>query len=402
MPIAATEFSRLHCLVIDDSTAITSYTRALLQDELGVRTVFCANTAEQALEIVRDNFVDVALCDLNMEGIDGFELIRLLKENRFRGHVGIVSSMSVKVIKSTEQLTQLHDLKLLGSISKPVTAAALRKLFDRLNEDKAPDSTQTIHQLKTYELVRGLEQGQFELYYQPKVSASSRDVIGVEALSRFNSPRLGLVMPDQFIPKMEETPLIGELTHYVLKQALADWRDWKQDGEDIRISINVSPKDLVDLHFTEKVADAMKDAGMPGSALTLEIIESELPTDELTTLEVLNRLSIRGIRLSLDDFGAGNTSFERLHNLPFQELKVDKSFVMNAKQNERDRAALESAVVMAKRVGMTVVLEGLESAELYDMGLNIACDDLQGYYVARPMPKSELLDWIRNWRSLAI
>ena len=392
------DFSWLHCLVVDDSQFITEYTRALLLEELQVASVYCARTADEALDIVRHHRVHVALCDLNMEGVDGFELIRMLKDAQFAGHVGIISSMPVKVIKSSEQLTQLHDLNLLGSILKPVSADALRALLSNIqrNPKRQLDDTSP---LRFYEFVRALEQQEFEVYYQPKVGPDRR-LIAVEALVRMHSASRGLVPPVRFIPQMEKTPLINSLSSWVLMTVVNDWASWKESGVDLAVAVNVSPKDLTNLEFPDDVYRELSAVGMPCSRLSIEVTESALDADDLTTLEVLNRLAIRGIQLSMDDFGAGQTSFERLHKLPFQELKIDKAFVLNAKSNERDRAALESALVMARRVGMSVTLEGVESAELYDMAINMNCDALQGFFIAKPMSKGELLEWLEHWHCI--
>lgn len=394
------DFSWMRCLVIDDSHSVSDYLAAILRDSLQLKEVFVANNANDALDIIEHNSgIHVVLCDLNMDQVDGLEMIRLLKEKRFRGYFGIISSMAAKVINSAEQLAKAHDVNLLGSVPKPISEDAIIKLLSSIGDKpkKHNESKQIQVPLKIYELIRGIEKEQFEVFYQPKINVVDRTVYGVEALSRLNHPRLGLVFPDRFIGAMERTSLINELTRYILEKSIGHWKQWQSKGHLINLAVNISPKELSNLDFPEFVLGLLKDNQMPTEYLTLEVTESALDMKHPDSLEVLNRLSMNGIQLSIDDFGTGHSSLERLRIYPFDELKVDKSFMLHAKENDNDRAIVESSVMLAKRLGLRVVFEGVENSELYHMSDHLGGDIIQGFYMSRPIPESELLDWIDGW-----
>lgn len=254
------DFSWMCCLVIDDSRSVSDYLATVLRDSLQVKEVHVAYSANEALEIIdQQDCIHVVLCDLNMDEVDGLEMIRLLKEKRYRGYFGIISSMAAKVINSAEQLAKIHDINLLGSIAKPITEEALCNLLSKVgNKQKRTEST-TQGPLKIYELIRGIEKEQFEVFYQPKINTESRKVIGVEALTRLNHPRLGVVFPDRFIDAMEKTSLIGSLTEYVLKKSLQNWQEWNELGYSLSIAINISPKELSSLDFPDYVCSLLNE-----------------------------------------------------------------------------------------------------------------------------------------------
>lgn len=394
------DFSWMRCLVIDDSHSVSDYLAALLRESLQLKEVFVAYNATEALDIIEENSgIHVVLCDLNMEHVDGLEMIRLLKEKHFRGYFGIISSMAAKVINSAEQLARAHGINLLGSLAKPISEDAIIKLLGSIGNKPHRQSESIEGPLKIYELIRGIEKEQFEVYYQPKIGCLDRSVFGVEALTRLNHPRLGLIFPDRFIDAMERTSLINELTKYVLEKSLEHWSHWQSRGHMLNLAINISPKEMCNLDFPDYVLNLLKEHSVPPEYLTLEITESALDLNEADSLEVLNRLSMHNVRLSIDDFGTGHSSLERLRIYPFDELKVDKSFMLNAKENDNDRAIVESSVMLAKRLGLKVVFEGIETSELYNMSDHLGGDLIQGYYMSRPMPHDQLLQWIDEWVS---
>ncbi|MFC3150571.1 EAL domain-containing protein [Litoribrevibacter euphylliae] len=394
------DFTWMRCLIIDDSHSVSDYLATLLRESLQLKEVFVAYNAIEALNIIESHpDIHVVLCDLNMEKVDGLEMIRLLREKRFRGYFGIISSMAAKVINSAEQLARVHDINLLGSLAKPISEDAIIKLLSSIGEKPKHKSALSEGSLKIYELIRGIEKEQFEVFYQPKINCVNRSVFGIEALTRLNHPRLGLIFPDRFIEAMERTALINELTKYVLEKSLSQWRHWQAKGHLLNIAVNISPKEICNLDFPEYVLNLLKENSVPPEYLTLEITESALELDETDSLEVLNRLSMHGVKLSIDDFGTGHSSLERLRIYPFDELKVDKSFMLHARENDNDRAIVESSVMLAKRLGLKVVFEGIENSELYNMSDHLGGDVIQGYYMSRPMQEDDLIGWIEDWIS---
>lgn len=244
------------------------------------------------------------------------------------------------------------------------------------------------------EMKEAVDQGEFVLHYQPKVSLKTGEVGGVEALLRWYHPLRELIPPDEFIPLAEHTGLIEPITRYVLDEALRQCNEWRKDEMAMPIAVNLSARSLLDENFPEHVERALKRWQVPPSLLQFEITESTLISDPKRALGVLTRLSQMGIGLSVDDFGTGYSSLSHLRRLPLKELKIDKSFVMNMAQDENDLVIVRSTIDLGRNLGLQVVAEGVENAEVWAKLGELGCDYGQGYYNARPMPGNELGQWL--------
>ncbi|WP_440905281.1 EAL domain-containing protein [Catenovulum sp. SX2] len=386
-----------NALLLDDSPSIIALMTQVLKNA-GITQVNAFSNANDALTYLANNSVNIIFSDLNLPHIDGVEFIRLLQQHNYPGHLVIVSSMSAKTIKSVEQLARTCKLNLVGSIAKPITEQAVANMLTKASEYKKPSHRANVEKLKIYELIRALEQQQFDLYYQPLICNKTRRIIGLEALARLNHPSKGLVFPDSFIMELEHNALIKHLTYEQLDQVLQQIASWRDKGLALSVSLNISATLLIEKNLPDMIFELLSCYKLPADKLVLEITESSVIEQQADMLEVLSRLSMRGIKLSIDDFGTGFSSVERLIDLPFSEMKIDKQFVQNAVTDEGQRATLESMVNMAKRLGMSVVLEGIETLEHWNMACHLSGDILQGYYIAKPMPASELSDWVEKWQ----
>jgi diguanylate cyclase len=246
------------------------------------------------------------------------------------------------------------------------------------------------------ELRRAIERHQLVLHYQPKVDAHTRQVLGVEALVRWQHPTHGLIPPGEFIPLAEHTGLITPLTHYVLDAALRQCRAWRQAGHELSIAVNVSARRLLDLAFPDEVAGLLAHWEVPARLLVVEITESTIMTDPQHALEVLSRLHNMGVQLAIDDFGTGYSSMAYLKNLPVHELKVDRSFVSQMTSNTNDAVIVRSTVDLGRNLGLRVVAEGVEDQTTMRELDALGCDAIQGYYVSRPVPADDLLIWLKR------
>ena len=244
------------------------------------------------------------------------------------------------------------------------------------------------------ELRRAIEQDQLVLHYQPKIDTHTGRVLGVESLVRWQHPEHGLIPPVQFIPLAEHTGLITPLTHFVLDTALQQCRSWSVEGHELPVAVNVSARRLVDLTFPDEVAELLARWQIPAPMLELEITESAIMSDPTHALQVLQRLNTMGVRLSIDDFGTGYSSMAYLKNLPIHELKVDRSFVSQMTSNNRDAVIVRSTVDLGRNLGLRVVAEGVEDASTWQALDALGCDAIQGYYVSRPVPPDDLIDWL--------
>jgi diguanylate cyclase (GGDEF)-like protein len=247
------------------------------------------------------------------------------------------------------------------------------------------------------DLRRGIAEGQLLLAYQPKTGTTDRRVLGVEALVRWQHPVRGVVAPDEFIGVAERSGLIGALTDWVVEAALAQCRQWMDDGLDLGVSINISPRTLHDASFPARMAQQLACAGVSASRITLEITEGALMIDPERALEVLQVLRRSGLRLSVDDLGVGHSSLAYLKRLPVQEIKIDRSFVTGLADDPDDHAIVGALVQMVHRLGMTVVAEGVEDQRTLDALALLGADEAQGYWMSRPLPAAQVPQWCRSW-----
>ncbi|MHB1591928.1 MAG: EAL domain-containing protein, partial [Sulfuricella sp.] len=223
--------------------------------------------------------------------------------------------------------------------------------------------------------------------------------IGMETLVRWRHPKDGMVFPDQFIGIAEQHGLIDELTRVVMTGALAQARIWQDAGLTLRVAVNLSMDNLTSLNFLDYVAEITAKAGVPPQEVVLEVTESRLMHDQRVPLEILTRLHLKRFRLSIDDFGTGNSSLTQLRDIPFGELKIDQSFVHGAWANDTQRAMFDASLGLAKQLGMEAVAEGVEDQADWDFVLQQGCDLAQGYFIAKPMSAEYLPTWLADWEA---
>ncbi|MBI3805349.1 MAG: EAL domain-containing protein [Nitrospirae bacterium] len=246
------------------------------------------------------------------------------------------------------------------------------------------------------ELRNAIDQEQLRLHFQPKIDLKTQRVIGVEALVRWQHPEQGFIPPDQFIGSAEKTGLIRPLTQWVLEAALRQCRLWSRSGMEIGISVNLSTRNLQESRLVERVLEALQRNEVAPGRLMLEITESAIMADPNLAREVLTRLSERGVGLSIDDFGTGYSSLAYLKRLPVDEIKIDKSFVLGMATDENDAVIVRSTIDLAHNLGLKVIAEGVENETLWEQLSRLGCDELQGYYISRPLPPEELSFWLNR------
>jgi diguanylate cyclase len=246
------------------------------------------------------------------------------------------------------------------------------------------------------ELRRAIDERELFLHFQPKAALRDREVVSVEALLRWRHPERGLVSPDEFIPSVQQTGLIKPLTIYVLDEALRQCRSWEDDGLTLSVAVNLSIRNLLDVTLPRDVGRLLERHGVDPHRLELEITESTMLADPLRTKCVLENLSDMGVRLSLDDFGTGYSSLSYLKRLPLDQLKIDRSFVLNMLEDTDHAVIVRSTIDLAKNLGLEVVAEGVENAAIWEELGSLGCDVAQGHYLTRPLPADELEAWLRN------
>ena len=389
--------SAARILVLDDESFMLKLLGHMLAG-LGFTSVTTCDNGAEALQFVSvsDNPPDLILLDLQMPGMDGIEFVRKLVEHSYSGSLVLVSGEEERVLQMAEKLIQAHRITVLGRLEKPVSVARLAALMEKLVPTHAT-SQSTTHAYSNEELRTAIDTGELVNYYQPKVAVATGAVVGMETLVRWRHPVNGLVFPDQFIGVAEECGLIDDLTRVVLKDAMSQSKAWQQAGLRLRVAVNVSMDSLASVTFADFVADAAHAAGVTPQDIVLEVTESRLALDQRAPLEVLTRLRLKRFSLSVDDFGTGHSSLTLLHDISFDELKIDQSFVHGAWRDCTVRAMYDASLSLGKQLGMEVVAEGVEDRDDWDMIRRTKCDLAQGFFIARPMPAAALPSWIESW-----
>ncbi|MBB5321028.1 putative bifunctional diguanylate cyclase/phosphodiesterase [Marinobacter oulmenensis] len=265
--------------------------------------------------------------------------------------------------------------------------------------DPGLDASRRQRRDQLMEINRALENGEFELHFQPQIRMADYQTVGFEALIRWRHPHNGLVSPGEFLPALEHSHLEIPLGQWVLKEAIHHLNQWHEAGEQINVSINISAAHLMDRHFVDYLHGYLRShPEVSPDRITLEVLESTALEDIKGAGNVLQSCQAMGLQIALDDFGTGYSSLTYLRTLPVDMIKIDQSFVRNMLVSPSDRAIVESVVFMAQRFDHLVLAEGVETLEharvLQDMGCNL----VQGYGVARPMHSEQVLPWLRGWR----
>ena len=247
-----------------------------------------------------------------------------------------------------------------------------------------------------HELDNSMRNKELILHYQPKVELATNRVIGVEALLRWEHPRHGLLMPDEFLPLAEETFLINPLTLWVFRQAVDDLKSLQQVQADYRMAVNVSVKNFHDSTLFDYLIQLFEGAGVVPRNFEIEITESAVTPDIKAVVDMVRRLRAVGIRVSIDDFGTGQASQSYLYELPLDGLKIDRSFIRSLGQNPTADAIVKSTILLGSELNLEVTAEGVETKAQYDQLKKLGCTLGQGYVIARPMPLAELIEWLKG------
>jgi EAL domain-containing protein (putative c-di-GMP-specific phosphodiesterase class I)/CheY-like chemotaxis protein len=383
-------------LVVDDDSLVTTL-MGLSLDELGYHNVIQASNGAATLEHLDAGLVpDVLFCDLQMPGMDGVQLLRHLGSRHFRGGVILLSGSDWRILKACEVMGESLGLHMLGILQKPFDTDTIQNLL--LRAGNAPRSAApTGPPIGAQDLLLALDQGHIEAWFQPQIETTSGLPVGMEVLARWRHAERGFVSPLAFITLAEECGLIDRILHVVFRAALVSMRELHAQGISLRMSVNLSANNLHDQTLPEQLEALVLKAGIRTADVIVEVTESGLAHSKPVAQEILARLRLKGFGLSIDDFGTGYSSMVQLHSLPFTELKIDKTFVHGAAHDTRSWAMFESSVLLARKLGVVSVAEGVETEEDYAVAKLLGCDVVQGYLFARAMPFNEVQTWLSEF-----
>jgi PAS domain S-box-containing protein len=386
-------------LVVDDDSDFGEFVSSTA-NAMGFQCT-TANDANRFLQLLAPD-TTLVLLDLMMPGMDGVELLRLLGERKCKAGIVLVSAIGKRTLEAAEQLARVLGLSIVGHLQKPFTVSELEEVLRKI---PSPEKLPIVHPAPPLaflreELQHAIENNEFVVYYQPQIEIVGGRVTGVEALARWQHPGQGLIFPDRFIARMEEFGLIDELGWIVADRGMSDvGRFTDDDGESIMLSLNASMDSLLDLYYPDVLISIAENHNVLPENLTIEITESGLIKELSRTLDILTRLRMKQVKLSIDDFGTGYAMMQQFKHIPATELKIDRCFVQEMTNNERDLIMIQKSIEMAHCLGIQVVAEGVETEEQLDLLKGIGCDMAQGYLFSRPLPANELVSWLKIYRS---
>ncbi|WP_276970745.1 sensor domain-containing phosphodiesterase [Ferrimicrobium acidiphilum] len=367
-----------------------------LLNEVAQRLTSVMREADVVARLGGDEFVILLSTSADISGakVAAKRLVTALEQPLLVAHRSIWIGASIGIAcfpeHGTDPQTLLHRADLAMYEAKRTTVGVVA--YDA-SVDRAQSSVPGL----LLELPRAIQQNELVVHYQPKLDLNSHEVLGVEALVRWAHPTLGLLGPEQFVPLAEATGIIRQLTSWVLATALGQAAVWRASGRALRMSVNISARDLVDMTLPNRVTAALVSSGVPADQLTLELTESAIMSDEARGTEVLTRLRQLGVRISLDDFGTGYSSLAYLERLPLDEVKIDRSFLGGG--NGAESFLVRSMAKMGHHLGLQIVVEGIEHWTSYESVARIDCDELQGFALSPPLEAAQLEQWLDDWTS---
>jgi EAL domain-containing protein (putative c-di-GMP-specific phosphodiesterase class I)/CheY-like chemotaxis protein len=385
-----------HILVIDDDPDIGELIAATAES-MGM----CCTAITDAADLPRvlTPEVSLILLDLMMPRMDGIEVLRMLGQLGSTAGILLMSGISKRVMETAERLALTLNLTIAGHLTKPFRMAELE---DRLRGHvpqgrSAPARPCPQIEVTDEDLRSAMRNHEFVLYYQPQVDIASGAVEGLEALARWQHPRLGLLPPDCFIPRLEALGEIDSFCWLMADQGLEEARRFASNGRPApRIALNVSAQSLNDLRFPDTFVGLAGKHSIPVESIMVEITESSLMQDSSSALDVLTRLRMKNVQLSIDDFGTGYAMMQQLVNIPANELKIDRAFVGNMHANSSDRVLVEKTIEIGHELGMTVTAEGVETEAQLEFLRRKGCDRAQGFLFSRALPLAAVNEWLKT------
>ena len=384
-------------IIDDDPYFLKLLSRQLIS--IGLEDLVFHTDPTAGLSQIRANPTDTALvvCDLQMPGVDGIQIVRKLAEIGYAGALMLVSGEDARILRAAQELGMALKLNVVAALQKPVTIAQLRSAVERLQDATNAAARKPRLNYEAADIRQAIDDNRLLLHVQPLVSLTDRHLVGAEALLRWQHPTDGLVFPDQFLAAAEAGGLMEDLTATVLRQALNICAGWSQAGLSTGISVNISMENLVATGLPDLVEAELARTGVAATQLTLEVTESRMMQNRVAALDVLTRLRLKRVGLSIDDFGTGHSSLAQLRDLPFTELKIDRSFVHGASHDATRASICAASLLLARELGLNVVAEGIEDEEDWNYIRSAGAAIGQGYFIARPMPPEQLPLWLSDW-----
>ncbi len=376
-------------VLIFDSDPGAGRTARTIATEAGLAADIVCDAAG-FLRRLRDDPPGAVVLDLLLDDTDGVEQLRRLAESRYQGAVVLLGRSHVRLLETARALGEKLGLTIAATLEKPLDAAAFRQVLERLTHvTRAPSNDRLMAAIAADELT---------LHFQPIVSRHPPALRKLEALVRWDHALLGRLPPASFIPMAETDPAVMDaLTGWVIRRVVSTWRTLSGLGVAVPVSVNISARNLDDLAFPDRVAELLREGGMPADQLCLEISDSASVSDAPRTLDVLSRIRLKGMHLSLDDFGTGHGSLQTLRQMPFSEVKIDRSFIADVATSASARGVAQSIIGLAGSLGVTCVAEGVETEAAAAILDSLGPCLQQGHAIGAPLPSGSVAAWLARW-----
>jgi EAL domain-containing protein (putative c-di-GMP-specific phosphodiesterase class I)/ActR/RegA family two-component response regulator len=375
-------------LIVDDEPGIRNFVQHVAES-VGMQAVGAVSGSD-ALNKLKSLSPAIIVMDMQMPNGDGVQLIQGLAGLAIQAKIVIISGADTRLLEVSAEIARQRGLDIGAVLHKPVRFEELRRTLSDLYSTTMPFSATTLR-----EIIDGKAP---ILHYQPKIRLSDASLCGVEALLRCRDAADRPVAPELAISIAEEAGLMPALNDRICREAIEQRRLWSEGGRELDVAINLCASISFEEQLPDRLAAMCAEHGVPNTAIILEMTERALERDNLVAMETMARLRLMGFRLSIDDFGTGHSSLVRLRQMPFTELKIDRSFVSNLEHSSENAVIVRSLVQLAQNLEMHCVVEGVEDAYALKFAAQLGCSEAQGYHIARPMPPSEIREFELTWR----
>jgi len=372
-----------HLLVIDDQRldrAIATHAAS----RAGFHATGAASIAETRDLLEQGLRFHCVLLDLSLGSEDGLGALPLLARFIPDAVVVLASGFDGRILAASKRIAADLGLKVAGVLRKPILPTALLRIL-RQEPSSRSIGGDGLPPVLPAQIRRALADGAIQPWFQPKTSLATHQIVGTEALARWIGPDGKPIAPAAFIPVAEQAGLIGSLTDSILDQALGACGRWREQRPDCWVAVNLSPMLLDDPALTDRVEQHLQTHNVPANALVLEITENSGIPDTPRATEILTRLRIRGVNLSIDDFGTGHSSLRALVRMPFNEMKIDQSFVREAVDSRDSRKVVRASASLGRELGLKVVAEGVETGPMAQLVTEAGCHMGQGWLFGKAM-----------------